>query len=121
MEPNLKGHLNMSWRLLKVWHQNEMPNRAPPFPEVVLQALVGKAIMKNDPNFALSLLLGFYGMMRTGEILSLEPKHVEANRDNGPAIISLGLTKAGKRQGAAESITLSVQEVVRRLRHWKDP
>eukprot|EP00435_Cladocopium_sp_Y103_P016967 s907_g4.t1 len=119
LEPHLKGHLCMSWRLLKVWHQNELPSRAPPFPEIVLQALVGKAIMNQDSAFALSLLLGFYGMMRTGEILSLEPKHVEASHDNGPAIISLGLTKAGKRQGAAESITLSVSDVVRRLRSWK--
>ena len=119
LEQHLKGHLATSWRLLKVWHQNEMPNRAPPFPEKVLQALVGKALVQNDHAFALSLLLGFYGMMRTGEILCLEPWHVAVPKDNGPAIISLGLTKAGKRQGAAESITISVSDVVRRLRQWK--
>lgn len=119
LEPHLKGSLLASWRLLKVWNQNEMPNRAPPFPESVLQALVGQALLQNDPQFALSLLLGFYGMMRTGELLSLKPSQVEAPSLDGPAISSLGLTKSGKRQGAAESITVGVHDVVRRLKHWK--
>lgn len=29
-DPKIKGHLPTSWRLLKVWCQNELPNRAPP-------------------------------------------------------------------------------------------
>lgn len=119
LEPHLKGSLLGSWRLLKVWGQNEQPNRAPPFPESVLQALVGQAILQEDLNFALSLLLGFYGMMRSGEIIDLTPKQVEVGSGNGPAIISLGLTKSGKRQGASESITINVTDVVRRLKHWK--
>jgi hypothetical protein len=36
-----------------------------------------------------------------------------------PAILSLGLTKSGKRAGAAESVTIHVQDVVHRLYHWK--
>lgn len=36
-----------------------------------------------------------------------------------PAIISLGLTKSGKRQGAAESVTLGELSVLRALWHWK--
>ena len=58
---HLKGHLQASWRLLKVWSQNEMPNRAPPFLQVALQALVGRALFLEDFDFALSLLVGFYG------------------------------------------------------------
>ena len=118
-EPHLKGHLVNAWRLLKVWNQNEIPNRAPPIPESVLEALVGRALLHEDHRFALSLLLGFYGMLRSGEILGLRPQQVEAPSDNGPAIISLGMTKGAKRQGAAESVTITVQEVVRRLRQWK--
>ena len=34
-------------------------------------------------------------------------------------VISLEYTKDGKRAGAAESVTVSVKEVVRRLAHWK--
>ena len=118
-EPHLKGHLLGSWRLLKVWSQQEIPNRAPPFPEIVVHAMVGQAIMRHDSCFALSLLLGFYGMMRTGELLSLMSRHVEVSSDDGPAVISLGMTKGGQRQGASESITVTVYDVVRRLRAWK--
>ena len=117
-DPHLKGALPGTWRLLKVWNQNEIPNRAPPLPEIVLKALVGKALLDDDWDFALSLLVGFYGMMRTGEILALKPHQVEVT-DTGPAILSLGLTKGGRRQGAAESITITVWDVIRRLRDWK--
>ena len=38
---------------------------------------------------------------------------------DSPAVINLGLTKAGKRQGAAESITLTEQKVLHLLWSWK--
>lgn len=119
LEPHLKNRLPTVWRLLKVWNQNEIPNRAPPMPESVVHAMAGRALLNNDADFALSLLLGFYGMMRTGEILTVHPKNVEVASKDGPAVISLGLTKSGKRQGAAESITVAVFDVVRRLFQWK--
>lgn len=89
-DPHLKGQLAGSWRLLKVWSQQEIPDRAPPLPELALHAMMGRAIMNNDALFALSVLLGFYGMMRTGELLSLISRQVEAPSHHGPAIISLG-------------------------------
>ena len=119
LEPHLKGHMPTVWRLLKVWNQNELPNRAPPMPEVVVHAIAGQALLNNDPEFALSVLLGFYAMMRTGELLNVDRRHVEVSKEDGPAILSLGLTKGGRRQGAAESITVTVFDVVRRLRQWK--
>ena len=118
-DPKLKGALPLSWRLLKVWSQNELPNRAPPLPENVVHALAGWAIVKDDHACALSLLLGFYGMMRTGELIELLPHQVQAPKANGPAVLSLGLTKSGKRQGALESVTITVYDVVRRLQAWK--
>ena len=118
-DPRLKGQLPATWRLLKVWHTHEVPNRAPPLPERVLQAMVGYCLFHQKPLFALSLLIGFYGMMRTGEVIGLRRTQIEVTREDGPAVISLGLTKGGKRQGAAESVSLSVHEVSRRLLQWK--
>ena len=118
-DPKVKGHLPTSWRLLKVWNQNELPNRAPPMPEPILLAMVGYNLLKDHYLFALSLLLGFYGLLRTGEILNLTKHQVEVGSPRSPAILSLGLTKGGKRAGAAESVTIHVAEVVRRLTQWK--
>ena len=36
-----------------------------------------------------------------------------------PAVINLGLTKSGKRQGAAESVTLTEVKVLKLLWSWK--
>ena len=70
-DPCLKGQLPCTWRLLKVWHTHEVPSRAPPIPERVLHAMVGYCLFHRRHLFALSLLVGFYGMMRTGEVIAL--------------------------------------------------
>ena len=36
LDAKLRGCLPNSWRLLKTWSIHETPNRAPPFPEVVV-------------------------------------------------------------------------------------
>ena len=118
-QPQLKGKLLQSWRLMKAWVVHEVPNRAPPLPLEHVEAMVGYNLFKQRPLFALSLLLGFFGLLRTGEILSINLSQVSVSQPKGPAVISLGLTKAGKRQGAAESVTIHVEDVCRRLFQWK--
>ena len=58
-DPRLKGPLHGSWRLLKAWRANEIPNRAPPLTEKMLQAMVGYALFNKWYSFALSLCLAF--------------------------------------------------------------
>ena len=117
-EPHLKGKLKSSWRLMKTWVTHEVPNRAPPLTLDQLHTLVGYAIFKQHHLFALSLLLAFHGLLRTGEVLALRARQVSISKVRGPAVISLGLTKSGKRQGAAESITVNSEDVCRRLHQW---
>jgi len=117
--PKIRGSIPAAWRLLKTWHVNEIPCRAPPLPEKVLQALVGYFLFHDNPGMALSLLFGFYAMLRTGELLGIRNCDVTVDDKGHSAVVSLGFTKGGKRTGAAESATVSVLEVVRRLRQWK--
>lgn len=117
--PKIRGTIPGAWRLLKTWHVHEIPCRAPPFPEKVVLSLVGYFLFHRDHAMALSLLLGFYSMLRTGELLGIKNRDVTVDERNRSAIISLGLTKGGKRAGAAESVTVSVAEVIRRLAQWK--
>ena len=118
-DPSLRGQIPGSWRLLKTWNLNEVPNRAPPLPERILQSLVGYFIFHESPAMALSLLIGFYSMLRTGEVFTIRNKDVVIDDRGKAAVISLGWTKGGKRAGAAESVTVSVSEVIRRLQQWK--
>ena len=118
-QPQVRGKMPQAWRLLKAWVTHEVPNRAPPIPIDFLEALVGYALFKEDFGFAVTLLLGFHGMLRTGELLQLRASHIAISSAKGPAVISLGWTKAGKRHGAAESVTLHMEDVCRRLFQWK--
>ena len=117
-DAKLRGQLPGSWRLLKAWATNEIPNRAPPFPEHVVHALCGWAIFNQHYSFAVSLLVGFYGMLRTGELLGVHRSDCVADSGDRKVLLSLGLTKAGKRAGAAESVILGHDKVVKPLRRW---
>ena len=117
-DPRLRGLLQTSWRLLKTWHTHEIPCRAPPFPEHILHCLVGWALMRQHFNFAVSLLVGFYAMLRTGELLNLRKQHISFSVESGVAVLTLGFTKGGKRLGVSESVTLTHEVAVRYLRHW---
>ena len=118
-DPKVKGHLQSSWRLMKTWTTHEIPARAPPLPEPALRAMVGWCFFHKHFNFGLSLLVGFFGLLRTGELLALQNFQIQMVSPSQPAVLSLGLTKSGKRQGAAESITLTELPVLKLLWHWK--
>ena len=117
-QPQVKGHLLGCWRLLKTWNINEIPNRAPPLPEQALLAMVGFSLFKNEIAFAISLLLAYYGMLRTGELLTVKAKDFTQRQELQPFVLSLGYTKGGKRMGAAESITVGVEDLARRVFQW---
>ena len=117
-DAKLRGHLPGAWRLLKTWSLNEIPNRAPPLPEHVLQAMVGWACFHNQFSFAVSLLLGYYAMLRTGELVGLKRAHLFCEKNQNKVVVSLGLTKGGKRQGASESCIVGYDMVVKFLKQW---
>ena len=118
-DPKLKGLLPLSWRLMKTWTTNEVPNRAPPLTETILKAMAGWSFFNEKFKFGLSLLVAFYGLLRTGELLALQAWQFHMTSPSEPAVVSLGLTKSGKRQGAAESITISELSVLQLLWRWK--
>ena len=120
LDPKLKGLLLMSWRLMRTWTSNDVPNRAPPLTESVLKAMAGWSIFNEPALFALSLLVGFYGMLRTGELLALPAWQIHMTCASQPADISLGLTKSGKHQGGAESITVTELPMLQLLWAWID-
>ena len=115
----LKGQLQGAWRLLRTWSQNEIPCRAPPLPAHVLHAMVGWSFFHQHVTFGISLLLGYYGMLRTGEILGLRSSQILCSNKESTIVMSLGLTKGGKRQGAAESAVIGYDKVVHLVRQWK--
>lgn len=88
LDPKLKGCLALTWRLLKTWSISEIPNRAPPLPEGVLHAMVGWSIFYGHDDFALSLLVGYYALLRTGELCDLKSSSIAMSSPSKPAILS---------------------------------
>lgn len=103
--PNLKGQLKRSWRLFQLWRRLERPRQAPPFPQAFIEALVARAIEEHQFGFGLCLALGFWGMLRTGEFLSITPRQLMQGRKD--LVVQLGLTKTGKRRQQDENIVIT--------------
>ena len=94
----LRGCLALSWRLVKTWQKCEMPDRAAPLPEDLLQALAGCLLLQTKPEMSLALLVGFCCLLRTGELLALQACHVQISPKQDFAILNLGFTKRGLEQ-----------------------
>ena len=95
-----------------------MPNRAPPLPEHVVYAMAGWGAFHGHYGFSLSLLVGFFGMLRTGELLACRRSHFRSSDQSRQVVLSLRLTKGGKRVGAAESVVLGHDTIVKPLIRW---
>ena len=59
LDPKLKGHFQQTWRLMKTWNTQEIPNRAPPLPEQAILAMAGWGFFHGHFNFSVSILLCF--------------------------------------------------------------
>ena len=88
-DAKIRGHLPGAWRLAKTWVTHELPNRAPPVPELVLQRMVGWSLNHGHFAFATSLLVCFYGVLRTGGLLDVVRNRVEISAKLRTAVIAL--------------------------------
>lgn len=102
--PWSRGKIRGAWKLYGVWRKLEKPKQAPPFPVNVAEALVGRCVDLEDLRLALCLCLGFWGMLRTGEIFDVKFKHLLLGKEN--MIVRLGDTKTGLRRQVDENVII---------------
>ena len=102
--PELRGRLREAWRLFKQWRRVETPSRAPPITQLLVRAIVCRAVQQGDIRFACLIALGFHALLRTGEILALRFCDIEFNQHQG--VLSLSASKSGIRTGAKEAVAL---------------
>ena len=101
-EPFTKRLIPSAWRLFRTWRKLESPNRAPPLTKFIIYSVANYAIMHNDSVFGSLILLGFFALLRTGEILNLKPCNCLLSKERG--LLTLEFTKTGKRDAATESV-----------------
>lgn len=92
-----------SWKVFAVWRKLEAPNRAPPLVARVIDAWIMYGISHNDLEFAAMIALGFYALLRTGE-LQIRPCDLLIGQSSG--VVSLSETKSGLRNAARETVGL---------------
>lgn len=104
-EPSTKRCIPNTWKLYRTWRKLESPNRAPPLTRQLVYVLAHYALCHDDLIFASLLLVGFFALLRTGEILNARPEDFLINQKQG--ILSLPTSKTGLRHGAGETIAFS--------------
>ena len=102
--PWTKRRLSRSWRSYQVWRRLEVPIRAPPLAEDILLSLANFAIQRGDLIFASLLLLGFYALLRTGELLQVCPRDILLK--DGHGLVRLQDTKTSRKKGTCEIVPI---------------
>ena len=102
-EPWTRRGIPTAWRVFSTWRKLESPSRAPPLTDTIIYSLANYAISHCDLAFGSLLVLGFFGLLRTGELLHLRPCDILLGRDR--VILSLFDTKSGKRDNVAEMVS----------------
>ena len=121
-EPWLKRQIAQAWKLFSIWRKLESPDRAPPLTPAIVQAWMMYSVDHHDLLFAGLLGLGFFALLRTGEILNVRAKDLLLGSTAG--IVSLYQTKTGQRDNVAEMVhfddpmTLDILRVVKDLSPW---
>ncbi len=118
--PWTKRQIPQSWRLFAVWRKLEGPSRAPPITATIIYALSNYALEHHDLIFAALLLIGFFGLLRTGEILLVRACDLLVDQRN--LLISLPQAKSGTRNAAAEMVQVSdpfTPEVIRAVKELR--
>jgi len=114
--PRTKKKLLFSWRLYSAWAANELPARAPPLDEPVVEALCGLALKERDLELTLVYRFMFTSYLRTSEVLGRVSADFSLAQDLSAAVANLGLTKSGQRRGQKETVTIN-DEVTLLLLH----
>ena len=102
--PSLCKKMNGAWRLHKVWERSEPVVRAPPLTLVMVRAIAGQFIACSEPTAALSILLAYHCLLRTGECLGLVVGDIRPTA--GTVHLMLRDTKVGQRLSITELVTV---------------
>ena len=108
--PFLRRHLPYSWHLFSLWRRNERSWQATPMGDDLLWALVGKTIETQQLAMGTLLMLGYFGLLRTGELVNLRVGDLRASASE--VIVYIAAPKSGSRRGQGEHVVIREMTVV---------
>ena len=116
--PRLRKSLQTAWNSIKSWEEQRPSNFRPPLPIPLLVAMVCKARIfaqnSRGPErvlwhvFATLLMVGFFGMLRPGEIFNLRPGDINLANSlslcSGFAVLRIARPKNAHQMGAQQCV-----------------
>lgn len=94
--PTLKRKLPRAWRLKNIWDRLELPCQAIPLSQEHMFGVACWFFRRNQNEMGAACIIGFAGLLRTGELLRLRVGDV-VDTPNG-IVLHLGETKTAKRK-----------------------
>ena len=96
--PQLRRNLPRSWKLKAIWDKLELPCQAIPLDLEMLFSFVGFFYQEKQPTMALSSLIAFNCLLRTGELLSLLVSSCYRTESGYVLVLNLNQTKGAQRR-----------------------
>eukprot|EP00435_Cladocopium_sp_Y103_P068451 s617_g31.t1 len=97
--PTSRGKLREAWKLMGLWQKLEQPRRATPMDPAMLFAFAGTFWNWRWEDLACLTVVGFAGLLRTGEMFGLKRSDVVLSRQSRQAsILFLYHTKTAQRK-----------------------
>ena len=118
-KPLLRKRLPAAWRLMRAWTARELPHQCPPLTPTLVHALAGLAWQQGLYWLARAVVIGFYGVLRTGELLKLRKSHVTFAADLSTVILHLGFTKTSGQAARQDSVSITLPKLFGVLHAWK--
>ena len=113
--PGVRPHLHLAQQWANNWRRDLSRRRALPLPLHVCLGMAGAAAARGHPRFAVILLVGFFGLLRSEELLTLQPRQVIITSPS-TAVLLLPKSKGASRQGSPETVMLHDPRVIGMLR-----
>ena len=111
----LKGSLEQSWRLWRVWGKYSAPCRAPPFTVETVMAIAYYMWSWGFKEAAVLTCLGFSCFLRSMEFIGFQGQQLSFAPGGRRCHISLPRTKGTSRSGGVEGVTVDDPVLVRLL------
>ena len=114
--PTLKRKLPRAWRLKNTWDRLELPCQALPLSQSHMFGIASWFFRRNQPDMAVACIVGFAGLLRTGELLQLRCSEIVHTPDG--TVLHLGETKTAKRKMMMDETVIITDTLARvLLRH----
>ena len=104
--PRCRFSLQITSSYLRNWSKSVKRTQALPLTSDILVSLVTCALLRGEKFLASVLLLGFVGLLRTGELVSLKRSQLQFLGGGSQLHISLPDSKGAKRSGLPESVVI---------------